>query len=599
MKFPSDTSSSQALHSSLLRGGAAGVRNYSQQQDPQRAGVTTPYWLITVPEDSRKIAEGIVAQIHEASVQSKISHKVMAQHLLGKSRELEGLAHPEQLIELRAFFQHHLSRDPSAEERLSLIRVLSSENSEDAIQAIRLLIAEESFFKARNALSVPFINAVKDEQRRQTLLLAALADVATSCPKEHFLTMAAGANRVLRGRVLIGPNIWLGDGSVPDSRSPLNPVIGFTTSTDRTIEGFSFRYGFFETRSHLTAPARDTDGGYKVLYPLVSIDEQIYKVLIKMIDGNKGGGSLQNEASSAATANLATSILKGIRDFATLGGHDTWHHLYYGINSPESSRLAFMGSSSFFSTNNINLPSSFDLAEYDFGQFNSLENHAFLSHRAIWRMITTSREHVTDGLLRRYGNFVDDLSQLEPALASHVGEKQALKMVRFLAILAYDQLALVMPHSEILANTTTNRQGETLDHALTRLGFRDYEIERDKLRIIATAAFQAPEVVEAALRISLEIGHFTEFYATAHDFFPQWFKVTVPNPLEHEDLAPLLSILFALDVSQEQAAKDAIKSLIREAQKMLRHDEQNRSTEALTTIFDEVVKKILVFPHFH
>lgn len=588
----------------------ARVTGEKPKEQVQRATKTTPSWLITVPENSRQVAEQIANKIHDVSSKAGFSVTEMANYLL-RDTPLKGVPHARELKELRNFFRHYLSRDPLAENRLNLGRVVDDcctlrapEARQVAVDKLRVLIAEQSFFEARDALSQPFVQVVKDELARQKLIFGALKEFTgndpTLCPEDHFKTMALGEKRVLRNHPLIGPDIWHSGAAAPSAETLEHPVLSIISPTDRTIKGFSFRFSFFETHCELNERARGTEGSYKVVDPLVSIDERIYNVLVKMIDGKDGGSDMPSGKNSRPVADLATATLKGIRDLSALGGHDTWHHLFYGVGKryhDPTDRFLFTGSKAFFTDYEFESSLAFSLSEYSFGTLGSFENHAYLSHRAIWSQLISSKTHLADGVIRRFGNFLDDLSELKPALVREVGAEQALGMVQYLAIVAYDQVALLMPHSEILANSTTNRKGETLDQATRRLEAFEYVIDLSFFSRGPGESLNDEQIVGMVLTVLLQKDHAAEFGDVIAEVIGEWFRTPLHAPEQYSDAAPLFALLILLDISPDPRAKAAIISVVREVRQLLKQEAPERSTKALEGVFVEIAQGVLNVPN--
>jgi hypothetical protein len=79
-------------------------------------------------------------------------------------------------------------------------------------------------------------------------------------------------------------------------------------------------------------------------------------------------------------------------------------------------------------------------------------------------------------------------------------------MVKYFAIVAYDQVSLLMSHEEIGSNQTANRNGDNLDQAILRLGLPAYQLKSSRVLRVVQDILLGPEIVWAILQTALSKG---------------------------------------------------------------------------------------------
>jgi hypothetical protein len=154
-----------------------------------------------------------------------------------------------------------------------------------------------------------------------------------------------------------------------------------------------------------------------------------------------------------------------------------------------------------------------------------------------------------------------------------------------------------MSHSEILANSTTNRKGETLDQATRRLGAFEYVIDPSFFVRIPCAHLQSEQIVMMVLTVLLQENHGAEFGDVIAEVIGKWFQTPVRAPKQYSDAAPLFELLILLDISADPRAKEAITSLVHEVRQLLKQEAPERSTKALEGVFVEIAQGILNIPN--
>ena len=522
----------------------------------------------SVSEDGKQESNRSDAALEFAALQANIyTHLIKGESCPG----FESLPHFQ---ELAAFFKEVNIPQAAFGERLKLTdRLIEGTLSSEII---RIMLEEQSFFSEEYVLATSFTEMLHREKQIRKLVLEATDSVISQYghtpDDQHFEKMALGADRILGNSPIIGPDLWSSDTTIlPGVAHPNHPVLTIPSSTDRKIADFSFRFGFFEQNSQFSPTEGDVPGKHKFISPYLALDREIFLVFEKLyeLDEKLSRARLQEDQVSLQKppGELALSVLKGLRDLSALGGHDTWHHSYYGLTGSEGNRFTFTSGESYFNRQSPHYElrnlDSFNLGIYNFyrNDLGAFENHAYLAHRELWDTIRKEKTSITDGIVRRLGNYLDDLYQLKSSLTDICGSKKATNIVHYFTVLGIDQVLLLMPLKDMQANETLNRAGADLDEVIRKLDLPDYEIHSMMFADVWRRVTSPSKYFDPAISVVLE-GHGDDFLLDAvNRNIPLRFGVRLDKVESHREMAPLNALLVQIEEKKPKDADNIITML--------------------------------------
>jgi hypothetical protein len=551
----------------------------------------------SVSEDGKQESNRSDAALEFAALQANIYTRLI------KGESYPGFESLPHFQELLAFFKEVNNPQAAFDERFKLTdRLIEGTLSSEVI---RIMLEEQSFFSKERVLATSFTEMLHREKQTRKLVLEATNSVISSYGHrpdgQHFEKMALGADRILGNSPIIGPDLWSSDTTIPPGEDhPNHPVLTISSSTDRKIADFSFRFGFFEQSSQFSPTEGDVPGKHKFISPYLALDREIFIVFEKLyeLDEKLSRAPFQEDQASfqKLPGELALSVLKGLRDLSALGGHDTWHHSYYRLTGSEGNRFTFTSDESYFNRQSPHYKlrdlDSFNLGNYNFyrNDLSAFENHAYLAHRELWDTIRKEKTSITDGIVRRLGNYLDDLYQLKSSLTDICGSEKATNIVHYFTVLGIDQVMLLMPMNDMQDNETLNRVGADLDEAIRKLNLPDFQIDPTSFANIWRKVTSPSKYFDPAISVVLE-GHGDDFMLDAvNRNIPRRFDVSLDKVESHREMAPLNALLVRIEAGKPEDAENIIMMLRTSVQRAISGSLESRV--ALQSTFADAMELV-------
>lgn len=307
---------------------------------------------------------------------------------------------------------------------------------EIAQEVLLCALLEKERAEAISAVNVKsFERELRAEHNRRALVLDALSGIGQVTHPDYsardgFLDMGSGMLRVLRNDPLIARSI---PGPVNRSQEGLPWVGGLLLESKR----FGFGYDFLFAYTTTAGDASTTDDKCRIWLPMVTIDAAVMDALTWVAE--KDGH--QQEVSK---------ILKGIRNFTTLGGHDTVHHLMFPIDRDTSDPLYFAHQKAPFvmSEKRFNDGAWWDsLSRFDDAstELSALEISSHAINVKAWGKIFERHPAVKAKLIENAGRYLEAVNAIRPAVTALKGSDFAGRMSGYLVDSAFNQLHLVIP----------------------------------------------------------------------------------------------------------------------------------------------------------
>lgn len=329
-------------------------------------------------------------------------------------------------------------------------------------------LLEKERAEAIHALKVKsFEKELRAERNRRALVLGALSDLGQStypeyCAKEGFLDMGSGMLRVLRNDPLIARSI---PGPVNRTQEGLPWVGGLLLESRR----FGFQYDFLFSYTETAGAVSPADEKYRIWFPMVILDAAVMDALTSV-------------AERDGHAQEVSRILKGIRNFTTLGGHDTVHHIMFPIDRDTSDPLYFAHPKAPFVTSEKRFSDGAwwdSLSRFDDAstELSALEISSHAVNVKVWGRIFERHPALKSKLIENAGRYLEAVDSIRPAVSALNGSDFAGRMSGYLIDAALNQLHLVIPIDDP-ALWTPDRRGVSF---MQRLAAMDLPVPEPEL----------------------------------------------------------------------------------------------------------------------